>query len=220
MIQAVIFDLDGTLLDTLGDIALVMNELLERHGATPHDKDAYRLFVGRGLNNLVYDALPDARKDDAEKLYREALGIFASRGVGIAVLYPGVRETLEALRSKGLPLPLRSNKPEAAVKAIIKELNMEDFFCLIAGATPDIPLKPHPDSVLPIVRQLQRLVPGCASASIAFVGDSDVDMRTAKNAGLYAVGAAWGFRGAAELAEAGADIILAKIRELFPLAGL
>lgn len=217
MIHAIIFDLDGTLLDTLGDIALVMNELLHRYGATSHPIDSYRLLVGRGLNNLVYDALPDNMKNIAETMYQEALDIFSTRGVGTAVLYPGVRETLQALRSKGLPLAVLSNKPEAAVKAIIKELNMEDFFCLIAGANPDTPLKPHPDSVLPIVRYLQSLKPGCEIASIALLGDSDVDMRTAKNAGLLALGAAWGFRGASELAGAGADIMLNTIRDIVPL---
>ena len=220
MIKALLFDLDGTLLNTLDDITLVMNELLEAFGCQPHSREAYRWLVGRGLHNLVYDALPEAKKHLADAVYSEAHARFAHRGVGTATLYPGVLETLDTLYNMKIPMAVVSNKPEIAVTEIITELNMNNYFFGIYGGANREFLKPHPQSVLPAITTIQTIIPDCKLSEIALLGDSDVDIVTAKNTGIVPLGAGWGFRGIPELAQAGAAVILMSIQELIPLINI
>ncbi len=217
MLKAILFDLDGTLLNTLDDITLVMNDLLRKFDCPIHRKEDYRWLVGRGLHNLVYDALPETRKDLANAMYKEAHSIFAARGIGTATLYPGVLETLDALKHAGVVMAVVSNKPHEAVEAIIDELGIRAYFFGVYGGQHHVPLKPHPASVLPAIAAIQKLIPHCALSEIALLGDSNVDIETARNAHIVPLGAGWGFRGVQELTEAGASVILMSIKELLPL---
>ncbi|HRV28682.1 MAG TPA: HAD family hydrolase, partial [Spirochaetia bacterium] len=174
----------------------------------------------RGLHNLVYDALPETKKDLAETVYKEAHAIFAQRGVGTATLYPGVMETLDTLKLAGIALAVVSNKPHEAVGAIIDELGIREYFVGVYGGQRHIPLKPHPESIQPAIETVQKLIPHCNLSEIALLGDSNVDMETAHNAHIVPLGAGWGFRGVQELTEAGASVILMSIKELIPLLGL
>lgn len=220
MLRALLVDLDGTLLNTLDDITRVMNEVLATFGCPAHTSNEYRYLVGRGLHALVYDALPEAKKNLADAVYSEAHARFAKRGVGTAVLYPGVLETLEALHAMNIMMAIVSNKPETAVTAIINELQLSRFFFGIYGGTNREFLKPHPQAVLPAITKIQACMPECKLSEIALLGDSDVDMLTARNANIVPLGAGWGFRGIQELTKAGASVILMTIAELVPLIAL
>lgn len=220
MLKAILFDLDGTLLDTLDDITLVMNDLLHKFACPVHSKDEYRRLVGRGLHHLVYDALPATGKQLADEVYAEAYSIFAHRGVGTATLYPEVVATLDTLKQAGIAMAIVSNKPHEAVAAIIDELRIRKYFFGIYGGQQHVPLKPHPEAVLPAITAIQTSIPHCKRSEIALLGDSDVDMVTARNAHIVPLGAGWGFRGVQELTEAGASVMLMSIKELVPLIRL
>ena len=217
MLKVILFDLDGTLLNTLDDITMVMNDLLKKFDCPIHQCDEYRWLVGRGLHNLVYDALPETRKHIADAVYSEAHSIFALRGVGTATLYPEVLETLDALKHAGVLMAVVSNKPHEAVEAIIDELGIRAYFFGVYGGKRHGPLKPHPESVMPAITAVQTLLPHCKLSEIALLGDSNVDIETACNAHIVPLGAGWGFRGVQELTEAGASVILMSIKELLPL---
>ncbi len=205
--QALIFDLDGTLLDTLDDLARATNETLARSGYPTHATAAYRDFVGNGVQTLLQKALPEgemARLDGAAR--QRLIDTFKTAYVGIRDQttrpYPGIRELLRFLRLNRVPTAVLSNKPhEAAVRVVA--LSFPDHpFEVVQGALPDVPLKPNPTSALSVAERLGR-----KPEDIVYLGDSDVDMRTAKAAGFFAAGAAWGFRGAEELKASGADLV-------------
>lgn len=209
MIRAIIFDLDGTLVDTLGDIATVMNGWLRSKSWPEHPLEAYRQMVGRGLARLIQAAVPASESAHAETWYDEVFGAYEAMGIGESRPYPGVTETLQQLRDAGLPLAVISNKPDAITRSMVAALFPSIDFALVRGGLVGVPSKPNPVSALAAAQ-------ACAVApcDCAFVGDSDVDMKTALAAGMMAVGAAWGFRGEAELRTAGAMLIISSMTEL------
>lgn len=213
--SAFVFDLDGTLLDTLFDIASACNAMLARNGYPQHPSLAYTQMVGNGFANLVKAALPQDRMPDAcalEKLTAEARSYYAGHLVQQTRPYPGVCSALAALENQGAKLGVLSNKPDPQTKELIGYFFPEINFVFVQGAVPGAPLKPDPAILLELLNKhaIDRGV-------CAYVGDSNVDMQTAKAAGLYALGAAWGFRGAEELRLAGADKIIASAQELVGL---
>lgn len=204
--KAAIFDLDGTLVDTIDDIAAAVNGALARRGLPTHDAASYKRMVGNGFRNLVTKALPPALAEDPEavrSLHEEAAANYEAHCLDLSRPYAGVGGLLAALAAAGVPMAVLSNKPDPLTKKVVAALLPGVPFVLVRGETADFPRKPDPASALDAARRL-----GAAPSEIAYLGDSDVDMRTARSAGMLALGAAWGFRGAAELRSAGAAEIL------------
>lgn len=216
--EAVIFDLDGTLLDTLADLAESANAALQAVGAPPHPLASYRQLVGGGVRRLMERALPEHRRDDATVAAAvEAMRAqYALRWAATSRPYPGIPALLDALAAQGVPVGVLSNKPHDFTVKMVAALLAPWAFRAVAGAQPGVPLKPDPASALALADAL-----GVPPARCALVGDSDVDMLTARAAGMRAVGAAWGFRGPEELVAAGADLLLHRpsaLLALFPPA--
>jgi phosphoglycolate phosphatase len=212
--DAVIFDLDGTLADTLEDIADAMNRVLDCQGFPTHGYADYRRMIGRGLGNLVGETLPpDARTE--ETIARNLAEMVAEYGRHCLVktrLYDGVAELLSALRGDRVPLAVCSNKAEELTRRIVDGLMDAGTFEVVVGARAGVPLKPDPAEVLRIGELL-----GVPPALIAYLGDSGIDMRTATSAGMIPVGVSWGFRSRDELIESGAGVVLDRPLELLTL---
>lgn len=212
--SAVIFDLDGTLLDTLGEIAAAGNSALTRMGFKPHPVDAYRKFVGAGAPKLAWRALPEDKRTDEiyEKFVPVLLEEFDKGLNTIAKPYAGIPEVLAEFASCGKKMAILSNKPHNfTLEAVSKFLPDVDFF-EVYGGRKDAPLKPEPDVALELAKAM-----GASPQQTLFVGDSDVDIKTGVNAGMIAVGVGWGFRGEGELVKAGANIVLDKPADLVSL---
>jgi phosphoglycolate phosphatase len=214
--HGVIFDLDGTLLNTLHDLAGSMNQVLCSLGFPEHPPEAYKVFVGDGMLNLARRALPAAaRRDEVLKPAAAALReAYSRRWQEQSAPYPGIPELLEELRRRRLTLGVLTNKPDDLANSMIAAFFPGVPFAAVRGADPARPLKPDPAGALALAREW-----ALAPASLVFVGDSSVDMQTAVAAGMYGAGALWGFRTAAELAAAGARTLLpapADLLKLFP----
>lgn len=211
--KAVIFDLDGTLLNTLEDLADSMNCVLERNRLPKHDLAAYKYFVGDGIDMLVRRALPFEVASDSEfqRFVREMKNDYASRWLVKTRPYPGVPEMLAAFAAAGFAIAVLSNKPDDASKEIVKALLPDIAFRIVLGATPERPKKPDPSAALEIASRLD--IP---PEDFLFIGDTSIDMQTARAAGMFPVGAIWGFRPAEELIAAGAKLLAAEARYLIP----
>lgn len=203
--SAVIFDLDGTLLYTLEEIAAATNAALVRVGHPEHPVSAYRHFVGRGAKKLAWRVLPEDKQcqDEYEALYSVLIEEYGHLLNTIARPYDGVMNMLAAFAAADKQLAVLSNKPDELTKAAVKRFLPGVDFVAVQGGLPDVPLKPVADSAIGIATMMK-----VEPEQIIFVGDSDVDMQTAHNAGMIPVGASWGFRGAEELTAAGARIVL------------
>jgi len=215
MIKAILFDLDGTLVDTLGDIAAVMNGFLRSKAWPEHTVEAYRLKVGRGLINLIRAAVPHTEAHRAEELYPEVFAVYEAMGIGDSKPYPGARDVLAELNAAGIPIAVVSNKPDAITRNMMDGLFGGIRFALVRGGLDGVAPKPDPASAFEAARAC-----GVDPAECAFVGDSDVDMKTALAAGMLPVGAAWGFRGQDELRAAGAVVMAASIVDIPALLSL
>ncbi len=210
--QGVIFDLDGTLLDTLEDLADAMNTVLAEHHWPTHPLDAYRRFVGNGVTMLVRRAMPEEeRREDRRvaEIVSEMREVYARGWANKTKPYHGIDHLLNALRDKSVPMTVLSNKPHDATLAMVDHFFPADLFRMVMGARPDKPRKPDPTTALETADHLD-LPPG----SILFLGDSDVDIHTANAAGMTPLGAGWGFRGPEELRTAGARVVLDTPMEL------
>lgn len=209
--QGIIFDLDGTLLDTLEDLAGSMNTVLERMGWPTHPVDAYRWFVGNGVAILVQRALPEDQRRESiiEKCVQAMRTEYARRWAKQTRLYAGVAELLKKLAAGNMPLNILTNKPDDAAQEMVRHFFPTTPFHIVAGAVADKPRKPDPTVALEMAQQL-----GIAPEATLFVGDSNTDMQTAKAAKMIALGAAWGFRGREELLASGAHAVLEAPLEL------
>lgn len=204
-LKAALFDLDGTLLDTLEDLANATNRALASAAYPVHPVSAYRRFVGNGLRTLVSRALPAGEDASSalDELVRRTGENYARDWAETTRPYPHIPELLERLRGKGIPLAVVTNKPHDWTLLMLDHYFPGQPFAFVQGATPRIPHKPDPAGALKAAHNLN-----VTPEEAAFLGDSNVDMHTARNAHMLALGAAWGFRGAQELQEAGADHIL------------
>ena len=213
-IRAIIFDLDGTLLDTLKGIADSMNAILVRMGFPTHPVDDFRHLVGDGRENMIERALPADRRD--EQTLAQCSSVIAEEynrcWPGGTKIYDGIPELLGALQQRKIPMTILSNKPDNFTQIMVKELLPDYTFTLIRGAVADVPSKPDPTSALKIAEDL-AVEPG----QILFLGDTNTDMWTANAAGMYAVGALWGFRDADELLQCGAKKLIEKPQDLLTL---
>lgn len=210
-IKAIIFDMDGTLLNTLTDIADTMNKSLVDLGMPEHPEEDYKGFVGSGLAELCKRVMPE-NKQTAPKI-KELMQKFWENYETTWFLhtkpYPGIMYLIQLGIARKLKLAILSNKPHYFTKKMIRHFfrgamikHFKNPFGIYSGEQADKPAKPDPTLALELAERLN-----VKPANIAFVGDSDVDIQTAKNAGMIAVGAAWGFRTKAELKAAGADYI-------------
>lgn len=214
-IRAVVFDLDGTLLDTLADLASSMNAALRELGLPEHPRDSYRRYVGDGLGMLVRRALPEVRRDDADLARRCTEGMrreYARRCLDETRAYDGAAELLAVLAGRGVPCCVFTNKPHEMAGLLLGRCFPGIGFHAVQGAADGVPRKPDPTAALAMARGL-----GLPPASVAFVGDSDTDMHTARNAGMLPCGALWGFRDREELLAAGAARLLSAPLDLLGL---
>ncbi len=211
--KAVIFDLDGTLLNTLEDLTESMNCVLKRNRLPEHNLAAYRYFVGDGIEMLVRRALPFevASENDFQRFVREMKSEYASRWLLKTRPYPGVPEMLAAFAAAGIAMAVLSNKPDDASNEIVKSLLPNIDFRIVLGATPERPKKPDPSAALEIASRL-----GISPEDFLFMGDTSIDMQTACAAGMFPVGALWGFRPAEELIASGAKVLAAEAQNFIP----
>jgi len=209
--SAIIFDLDGTLIDSLDDLADAMNSVLKRYGFPEHPVDAYRYFIGDGIERLVQRALPeDERLPDRLKAYVAAMKLEYPGGRAAKTKpYDGIFELLDACFAAGLKTAVLTNKPDESTQQVVAKLLPDVPFLQVWGARPDLPRKPDPTGARRLLDAL-----GVAPDETLFLGDSAVDMETAKGAGIYPVGALWGFRTADELFSAGARIVVKRPMDL------
>ena len=271
-VKAVIFDLDGTLIDSKEDLADATNRTLAEEGFPVWPVSQYGLFLGRGLRNLVWNALPEEKRDDAtvERCRDKILADYGKNYLVKTTMYPGIADLLDALTARHIRLCVLSNKPDVVTKKIIAELFAPWKFDCVLGAGVSVPeawrpsfagepgfsgktlasaesapgqvssggsvlsasakaslakslassekpadgfrflaMKPEPEAVFYICEQL-----GLKPAEVVYIGDSDVDMQTAANAGMRSIGVSWGFRGRQELAESGAWRIVDQAMEI------
>lgn len=203
--SAVLFDLDGTLLDTLTDLANAMNRILEAMGFPPHPVEAYKYFVGDGVESLVSRALPDNRRDsqtiaECMRICRET---YADCWPQNTTPYPGICELLNELTCRKVLMTVLSNKPDYFTKPMVNKLLPDWTFRLVRGAIDGVPIKPDPAAALAIAEEI-----GVPPDDFLYLGDTPTDMQTAANAAMFGVGATWGFRPARELTAAGAKALI------------
>jgi len=212
--RGVIFDLDGTLLDSIDDLADSMNATLAalRHPARTIAE--YKTFVGDGVAELVRRALPEDARDEAlvQDALRHMRAEYAERWDHKTRPYPGIPELLDALAARGLRLAVLTNKLHDFALKVVERLLPADRFDVVLGETDSLPRKPDPAGALHIARKLD-----IAPEAFAYLGDTDTDMRTAMAAGMFPIGVLWGFRGAEELRKNGARALIERPGELMNL---
>ena len=209
-VSCVLFDLDGTLLNTLQDLADAANHVCRANGWPEHSLEEYRYFVGNGIPKLCWRFSPPAARDEATQ--KEVLARFSARydahKEDATAPYPGIDRLLDALEGAGVRFGVLTNKENSLARAVMEHY-FPGRFAYVQGALPGVPVKPDPTGVRLLLERM-----GADPAATLFVGDSDVDIHTAHNAGLPGVGALWGFRTRAELEAAGADALAASPDEL------
>ena len=206
----VIFDLDGTLLDTLADLADSCNHVCANHGWPTHDYSDYRYFIGNGAAKLVERAIPESVRGTqlGQEALNEFLVYYEQHKADKTGPYAGMPEVVDTLKQAGIKIAVLTNKPDAAAGPVMEQY-YPGVFELVQGGLPGVPLKPDPT---PVHKLLERM--GAGREGTLFVGDSNVDIQTARNSGLSGCGVLWGFRSRQELEGEGADYIAAKPEDL------
>ncbi len=220
--KTVLFDLDGTLVDTIDDLAWTTEQVLTEWGrgnadGTPvHDRAAYHQFVGNGIRKLIERAFGHTlTEQELDKVQARFLELYDGHLCVYTAPYEGIYTVLDALKAAGIPIGIATNKPEEQAQRLAKQLFPDYEFCCVYGNVSDRPAKPAPQIVEMALKSCKA-----EKATTLFVGDSNVDVQTAHNGGLTCCGAGWGFRGQQELTNAGADIVLSKPIELMEVLGL
>lgn len=212
MKHAVIFDLDGTLLNTLGDLRAATNHALEVRGLPPHSMEEIRQFIGNGIRLLIRRAMPEGTPEaEIDAALDDFKAYYAAHIHDRTVPYDGILQLLTALRKRGIKVAVLSNKIDSASQQLI-----EYFFPgktdVVFGEHVGVPRKPDPTSCRMVMQQL-----GVQPEQVLYVGDSGTDMQTAKNAGLYAVGVTWGFRSKEVLLKYGADVLVHRPEQILQI---
>ena len=209
--DGVVFDLDGTLIDSLEDIANAANATLAELGKPTCTLESFKTHVGDGVSVLFQRALPQTQSDPS--LLAQCMSIYQGhydRGWDHCTKpYPGIERMLAGLRSFGMKLAVLSNKPDHFTKRCVERFFPEVPFAQVLGHSDRFPRKPDPSSAIWIASELS-----CESSRVAYVGDTNTDMLTATSAGLYAIGVSWGFRDTDEIRQAGARQICDSAEEL------
>ena len=212
MKKAVIFDLDGTLADTIASITYCGNLALSRFGLSSFGEEDYKHFVGDGAAMLVRRALlaaGDERLEHFDEVYEAYLEIFAKDCMYQVKPYEGICALLEELKRLSVRIAVLSNKPDRDSLRVVEALFGKGYFDFVQGQRADIPRKPDPAGVYRIMEAF-----GLSAGDFLYVGDSGVDMKTGRAAGIFTVGVLWGFRDREELVENGADAVISKPLEL------
>lgn len=211
--KGVIFDLDGTLVDSLEDLADAMNKVLEKLNFPTHSYDDYQFFIGNGLRNLVSKSLPTTHNDDnqIDSCYDMMIEIYNKACTNKTKPYTGIVELLDQLTSHNIKLGVFSNKAEDLTKLVVATL-FPNYFEAVVGFTTDALKKPNPNKAIEISKSM-----GLKIEDMIFIGDSDIDMETATNANIYAVGVLWGYRSKEDLLASGAKYILTHPSDLIAI---
>lgn len=208
MYKAVLFDLDGTLTDTLADIAAAMNRALQLHELPTWPVDAYRYLVGNGAKVLSERCVRE-RQELSAAVRQTYQAYYETHNLVQSKPYEGVPEMLQALVERGIRLAVLSNKPDADTKAVVRHFFPQIPFAAVRGQVEGVPVKPDPAGAIALAAQL-----GLDPGEFLYLGDTAVDMQCARNAGMHPVGALWGFRTAEELRESGAEHLIARPGDL------
>lgn len=211
--DSVLFDLDGTLLDTLDDLADSMNNSLTKHNLPAHPTEAYKTFVGDGVEILTRRALGDAYEEALAATVLEGMKAeYAKRWDNKTKPYDGICEMLTSLSQKGLKLAVLSNKPHNFTKLCVERFLGDFAFDIVQGVSDDCPAKPDPSGALMVAKTLD-----VSPEKFAYLGDTNTDMKTANAAGMFSIGVTWGFRSAEELLENGAKALINHPSELLKI---
>jgi phosphoglycolate phosphatase len=212
--KAVLFDLDGTLLDTIDDIGDAINRVLKQNGFSTHNMDTYRRLVGNGALNTIIGALPEDKRIDS--VINPCLKAFQedySRNWNVKTrAYDGIPELLDSLTVRGVKITVLSNKPHRYTKQCMEGFLPDWDFDVVFGQRDDVPRKPDPAGALEIAEKLDL-----SPSDFLYLGDTEVDMKTSIDAGMFPVGVLWGFRSAEELKENGAEVLIKRPFEALDL---
>lgn len=213
--NAIIWDLDGTLMDSLQDLFLAVNHALRQYSMPERTYDEVRQFVGNGVRRLMILSVPNG---DANPLFEDVFASFKAYYVNHCQdntgLYPGISETLQRLKAAGCRMAIVSNKLQAGVDELYGAY-FKDTIDVAIGERPEVRRKPQPDMVLLAMEQL-----GVTKEEAVYIGDSEVDVATARNAGLPCISVLWGFRDRETLVNCGANMFVGKPEEICSLLGL
>lgn len=212
--KAVIFDLDGTLLNTIDDIADAINEVLAKRGFPAHDIDTYKRIIGAGIEDLISRALPEERRDEdtVDACLQDVYEVYSKIRHDKTKPYEGIEELLNELARRCIKVAVLSNKPHASAVRQIMQYFPSHSFVRVEGAQENRALKPLPDVAHEILDAMCVQPQECI-----MVGDVEMDVLVAINSGMYSVGVSWGFRTSAELQAAGAQTIIDEPMELLKL---
>jgi len=203
--EAVIFDLDGTLINSVEDLGTSVNRVLESFGFPTHDLDEYNRFIGDGAEMMVKRALPEGKRD--ESTLRKCLDLFLKdyfKNYNVHTKpYDGIPQLLDYLADKSVKTAVLTNKPNEVTRKIVSEIFQKWHFEEVLGQTDNLPRKPDPTGAMMISKKIN-----IDTEKIIYLGDSGVDMETAKSAGMLPVGVLWGFRDRSELKEHGARYLI------------
>lgn len=208
-----IFDLDGTLLDTLPDLVELTNATLRECGWPERTPQEVLSFVGNGVKALMYQAVPEgANSEDVENAMRRWKALYPAYGYRLTKAYDGIPETIAELKRRGAKLAVLSNKFDGAVHEVV-DAYLPDLFAIAHGECADIPRKPNPAGLLRTIREL-----GSSPSRTAYVGDSTGDVTVSRNAGVFSIAVAWGYHTEGRLLEAAPDAIVHHASELLEFA--
>lgn len=203
--KALIFDLDGTLLDTIEDIADSLNAVFSFYHYPVFSVEDYKYFAGRGIDELIYSSFQKGHIDrkEFEKVKAGYIKEYAKRRNAKTKIFPGIIQLLHDLKKLDISSNILSNKPHFQTEDVVADYFSDFEFDYVYGKKPQFDIKPNPESALDIVSQLQ-----ITPSDVLYVGDTNTDIQTAKNAGFHSVGVLWGFRKREELVESGANYIV------------
>ena len=211
-----IFDMDGTILNTLDDMTDSLNEILTKYNLPLHTVDEVRFMVGNGIPKLIERAIPDGRSNSQyEKILADFIAYYEEHCAIKTAPYDGVVDCIKTLRAAGIKIAVNTNKVEPAAIALCDDY-FPGLFDIISGSRPGMPPKPAPDGIYEILSRAGMDGKSDGQRAV-FIGDSDVDMQTGMNAGLDVIGVDWGFRGKKFLEEHGAKTIVLNTNELSSL---
>jgi len=215
-VKLVVFDLDGTILNTISDLAHSANYALKHCGFPVHSIDTYKFFVGNGINRLLERCLPENQKTEQNiaRLKDFLLSYYDAHNTDYTEPYNGVCDLLSTLQSEGLQLAIASNKPQSATEKLIRHYFPDIIFAAVFGQREGVPIKPDPTIVYNILE-----IAGVSPEETLYIGDSGVDMETASNCGATSIGVTWGFRPRKELENSGAHFIVDTTEEIIKIVG-